>query len=92
MQKIKEVVDKKLQGKVKSFNTITGKIEFNEITNWAVDGQDINNEKIKWFILTLENGFKTPPLTGNHLIYLPKNKCYRRVDLLSENDVVLLDI
>lgn len=89
---IKEVVDSKLKGKIKSYNTITGKIEFNEISNWATDGQDENEKSYEWFEIELENGVVLPPLTGNHLVYLPKLKCYRRADLLAEGDEVLLDI
>jgi hypothetical protein len=90
--KIKEVVENQLQGRIKSFNTITGKVEFNEILNWAVDGVDKTESNYEWFELTLEDGKVLPPLTGNHLIYLPKLKCYRRADLLVEGDEVLLDI
>lgn len=89
---IKEVVDSKLKGKIKSYNTITGKVEFNEILNWAVDGQDDNEDSYEWFEIELENGVALPPLTGNHLVYLPKLKCYRRADLLNEGDEVLMDI
>jgi hypothetical protein len=88
---IKEVVDNKLKGKIKSYNTITGKIEFNEILNWAVDGEDANEDFYEWFEIELENGMILPPLTGNHLVYLPKLKCYRRADLLEEGDEVLID-
>jgi hypothetical protein len=90
--RIKEVVDNQIAGKVKSFNTITGKIEFNSITGWAVDGVDDAVKEYEWFELTLENGSKLPPLTGNHLIYLPLLKCYRRVDELTEDDVLLCDV
>lgn len=90
--KIKEVVDQQIKGKVKSFNTITGKIEFNQITGWAVDGIDDSLTHYDWFEITLENGITLPPLTGNHLIYLPLLKCYRRVDLLTEHDIILCDI
>lgn len=89
---IKEVVDSKLKGKIKSYNTITGKVEFNEILNWAVDGQDDNEDTYEWFEIELENGITLPPLTGNHLVYLPALKCYRRADLLNEGDEVLIDI
>lgn len=89
---IKEVVDSQLKGKVKSFNTVTGKIEFNEITGWAADGIDEAVTEYEWFIITLENGVKLPPLTGNHLVYLPKLKCYRRADLLKADDIILMDI
>jgi hypothetical protein len=89
---IKKVVDNKLKGKIKSYNTITGKVEFNEILNWVVDGQDDNEDSYEWFEIELENGITLPPLTGNHLVYLPKLKCYRRADLLIDGDEVLLDI
>lgn len=89
---IKEVVDNKLKGKIKSYNTITGKVEFNEILNWAVDGKDGNEDSYEWVEVELENGIILPPLTGNHLVYLPKLKCYRRADLLNEDDEVLIDI
>jgi len=88
---IKEVVDKSLSGKIKSFNTISGKIEFNEILGWAKDGDDIEINNYEWFEIELENGKILPPLTGNHLVYLPKLKCYRRVDLLVEGDLLLED-
>lgn len=84
-----EVVDNSLKGKIKSFNTLTGKVEFNEITGWAKNGQDDAVAEYEWFILTLENGTQLPPLTGNHLVYLPELKCYRRADLLTVNDVIL---
>jgi len=89
---IKEVVDKNLVGKVKSYNTITGKIEFNDIVGWSKDGVDDAVTDYEWFEITLENGKILPPLTGNHLVYLPKLKCYRRVDLLTETDELLADI
>lgn len=88
---IKEVVDNRIKGKVKSFNTKTGKIEFNEIIGWAVDGEDDNVDEYEWFVITLENGVKLPPLTGNHLVYLPKKRCYRRADLLTTDDYILMD-
>lgn len=89
---IKEVVDNNIEGKVKSYNTLTGKIEFNDIVGWSMDGVDDAVTDYEWFEITLENGKTLPPLTGNHLVYLPKLKCYRRVDLLTEADVMLEDI
>jgi hypothetical protein len=86
---IKEVVDNKLVGKVRSYNSVNGTVEFNEIIGWAKDGIDDLVKDYEWFEITLENGKTLPPLTGNHLVYLPKIKCYRRVDLLTDNDVLL---
>lgn len=89
---IKEVVDNRLAGKIKSYNTITGKVEFNDIIGWAKDGIDDAITDYEWFEIELENGKTLPPLTGNHLVYLPKLKCYRRVDLLTETDELSEDI
>ena len=88
---IAEVVDNKISGKIKSFNTLTGKIEFNTITNWAKNAKDINDDTIKWYRIILENGKLLPPLTGNHLVWLPNIKCWRRVDLLKVGDKLLVE-
>lgn len=88
--KIKEVVENKIEGKVKSKNIVTGKIVYNDITGWAKNGIDVTEKhNSEWFILTLENNIELPPLTGNHLVWLPKLKCWRRVDLLKEGDILL---
>lgn len=89
---IKEVVDSRLKGKIKSFNPITNEIEFNNIIEWAVDGTNDEIDEYEWFVITLENGITLPPLTGNHLIYLPELKCYQRADSLKEDDVVLVHV
>ena len=87
---IAEVVDNKISGKIKSFNTETGEIEYCEILDWAKDLEDINeNSKTEWYQLELENGIITPPLTGNHLIWLTLSNEWKRVDQLSIDDVIL---
>ena len=86
---IQDVVDKNLQGRIKSFNIITGMIEYNRIVGWSKNTMDINPEPVKWFRLHLSNGVVLPPLTGNHLIWLPALQCWRRVDLLKINDELL---
>lgn len=88
---IAEVVNNRLSGRVKSLNVKTGKVEYNNISNWAKNGSDINDNAIKWYRLTLENGKVLPPLTGNHMVWLPKLKCWRRVDLLTVGDILLQD-
>jgi hypothetical protein len=89
---IKEAVEKQIKGKVKSFNTITGKVEFNNVIGWAKDGHDDVVDSYEWFELELDSGKILPPLTGNHLVYLPLLKCYRRVDQLCEGDIILEDV
>jgi hypothetical protein len=46
---------------------------------------------VKWFKITLENGITMPPLTGNHLVWLPNLQCWRRVDALKVGDKLLQD-
>lgn len=89
--KICDVVHNKIVGNVKSYNIKTNKIEYKAIEDWMVDFDDINEQKHEWFQIELENGVVLPPLTGNHLVYLPILRCYRRVDELVESDVLLYD-
>jgi len=88
--KIKEVVDKKIVGKVKSLNTKTGKIEYKNILNWMKNLSDINEHSTIWYKIILENN-KTIILTGNHRVWLPVLKCWRRVDELDGSEVLLID-
>jgi hypothetical protein len=86
---IREVVENKIQGKVKSYNHKTKKIEYCEIEGWSKNGnlQDPENDSL-WYEIETENGQKIK-VTGNHLIYLPKLNVYRRADELVEGDTVL---
>jgi intein/homing endonuclease len=86
--KIKEVVDNKIKGKIKSYNIITDKIEFKHIKDWMVNLNDISEDNSEWFELTLENG-KTLTLTGNHRVWLPELKCWRRTDELNGDEKLL---
>ena len=47
-------------------------------------------EPTQWYKITLENG-TTLNITGNDTVYLPKLKCYRRVDELDGNEEILFD-
>jgi hypothetical protein len=85
---IGEVVNNKIQGRIKSYNVHTKQIEFNEIEAWSTN-RDMTDDPVKWFKLTLENGIKLPPLTGNHLVWLPQIRCWRRVDQLRPGDKLL---
>ena len=79
---IKEIVEKKEKSKVATFNILSEEIEFEEIIGFSK--KENNND---WFEITLENN-KTIKLTGNHLVYLPNLKCYRRVDELIGNEEI----
>jgi len=86
---IGEVVKNKIEGRIKSYNTRTKKIEFNEIEAWATNHNMTNDQPVRWFKLKLENGVTMPPITGNHLIWMPLLNCWRRVDELRIGDKIL---
>lgn len=85
---IKEIVENKIKCKVKTYNTSTKKIEYKDIANWMKNGRDINNHEIQWYEIEDTKG-NIVKITGNHLVYLPRLKCWRRVDELNENDKIL---
>jgi hypothetical protein len=89
--KISDVVDNKIEGKIKSYDILNNKIVYRNIKNWAFDGNDSNEKNYEWYIITLENGLILPPLTGNHLVFLPELNCWRRVDQLKLTDKLLSD-
>lgn len=86
---MKEIFELKEDIKVLSFNEKKKKNEFKLVLNKMKDLEDIKDKNIQWFEMELENGYKLK-ITGNHLVYLPKLGCYRRVDELTENDILLL--
>lgn len=88
--KIKEVVENKIVGKIKCFNIKTQSIEYKEIENWMKNLSDISDKNDKWYEITLENN-KQLILTGNHRIWLPKLKCWRRIDELNGGEIILFE-
>jgi hypothetical protein len=84
---IGEFVDGQMEGEVLSYNVTTKKKEWKKIE--ARVKNSMPERTYEWFRLTLEDGTVLPPLTGNHRIWLPDLKCWRRVDELQVNDVIL---
>ena len=85
------VVEHKINGNIKSFNHKTNQIEYKPIINHMSNAHDISETKpTQWYKITLENG-TTLNITGNDTVYLPKLKCYRRVDELDGNEEILFD-
>lgn len=82
---IKEICDTKYNGKVKSFDLENKEIFFDKIVDYSIK-KNIND----WYEIELEDGTKVK-LTATHKVWLPKLKCYRRVDELTEEDEFLLD-
>jgi hypothetical protein len=86
---IGEFVDGQMEGDVLSYNVTTKKKEWKKIE--ARVKNSMPERTYEWFRLTLEDGTVLPPLTGNHRIWLPLLGCWRRVDELHVDDVILSD-
>jgi len=87
---ISDIVNNKIECKVKTFNEINNNFEYKNIVGRFKNGVDINESSTQWYQIDLNNG-KSLKVTGNHRIYLPRLKCWRRVDELTENDVLMLE-
>lgn len=88
---IQNIVNNNIQCKVKTFNEKENKIEYKNILGRFKNGIDVNEKsETQWYELKFGNG-KTLKVTGNHRIYLPRLKCWRRVDELKENDILMLE-
>jgi len=83
------VIDNKIVGNVKCYNHKSKKIEYKPIINHMKNLHDISETKpTQWYKITLENGVILN-ITGNDTVYVPKLKCYRRVDELNGNEEIL---
>lgn len=81
---IKEIVDHKINCKVKGYNEKTKKIVWTPINNVYINK---NNEK--WYELQLDNG-KIIHLTGNHKVFCKNINSYKTVKELTEEDDFLV--
>lgn len=84
---IGEFVNDGMEGEVLSYNVSTKKKEWKKVL--ARVKNSMPERTYEWFRLTLEDGTILPPLTGNHRVWLPVLKCWRRVDELRVDDVLL---
>lgn len=85
LKTIKEIVDTKYSGKVKSYNIEKEKVEWKKVIGHSVE-KNVNN----WYEIETFSGKKLI-VTGNHGIYIPELKCYRRVDEFKGNEKVLIN-
>jgi intein/homing endonuclease len=81
---IKDICEKKYNGKILSYNIYEDKVEFKQI-----EGYFVSSNSKQWYELELEDGTKIK-LTGNHKVYLPDLSCYRKVEDLNGNERFLL--
>lgn len=86
---IKELFDFQLKGKILSFNQKKNRNQYKKILGVFKNGIDMNEKSHKWYEIELDNGIKIK-VTGNHLIYMPTHRCWRRVDELNNSDEVLV--
>jgi hypothetical protein len=82
---IGEIVNKNIDCLIKTYNQITNKTEYKKILSRTKNSSNITT---KWFEIEIDDG-RILQVTGNHLIYLPKLKCWRRIDELEINDKIL---
>lgn len=83
---IAEIVADPKNYKVKSYDVDEEKIVFDSIVNVMKKP----NDGKQWFRLTLEDD-REIEITGNHKVYLPELKCWRKVENLCEGDVFLIE-
>lgn len=81
---IGEIVDKKINCLIKSYNIITKEIEYVPIEQFYFVPDDG-----EWYEIELEDGTKLT-ITGNNPVWLPELECYRRVDELNGSEFLLL--
>ena len=82
---IKEIVDEKLNVKIKALDT-----ETNEIVYVPIDDYYTIQDEGEWYEIELENG-KTITITGNNPVWLPELNCYRNVEDLNGDETLLID-
>lgn len=81
--KIKDIVEGGCGVSVYSYNHNTHSVEIKPVI-------DVMKRKLdkKWYVLTID-GEKTPPVTGDHLVWVENRSEYVRVDQLKNGDSVL---
>lgn len=87
-EKIGEVVRNKIDKRIKSYNLDTNEVEYKKILNFMEDLDDINETETQWYEVELEDG-TVLRLTGNHRVWIPELKCWRRTDELDGSEFLL---
>lgn len=86
---IREVVDNRMRGKIKSYDEKSNKIVYMNIEDWMHNVEDVDNSQKQWYEIELEDG-KILKITGNDSVYV-KNKGFVRVDNLCETDEIMVN-
>lgn len=82
---IGEIVDKKLECKIKAYDTDIQQVVYVPIADYYL----LKNDGV-WYDIELENG-TTITITGNNPVWIPELQCYRRVDELDGTEHLLVD-
>ena len=82
---IKEIVDNRLQCKIKSYD-----IENNEVVYVSIDDYYLLKDDGEWYEMELEDGRKLL-ITGNNPVWMPTLNCYRKAEELKSGDILLID-
>jgi len=82
---IKEIVDNKLDVRIKAYDT-----ETDEIVYVPIDDYYTIQDEGDWYEIELEDG-KTITITGNNPVWLPELNCYRNVEDLKGDEILLID-
>lgn len=82
---IGEIVNNKLNVNIKAYDIENNKIVYVPIDQYYTIPNDGD-----WYEITLEDG-RTIQITGNNPVWLPDLNCYRKVEDLNINDVLLID-
>lgn len=86
---IKEIVDKKLQCKVKSYDFANNTVVYKNITDFMHNDTDVDKTQKEWFEIETADG-KYLKITANDTVYV-KDKGWTRIDSLIEGDEILVD-
>jgi hypothetical protein len=82
---IGEIVDNKLDVRVKAMDTVSNQIVFVPIDDYYFYPNDTD-----WYLIELEDGMEIT-ITGNNPVWLPELGCYRKVEALSGDEILLVD-
>lgn len=82
---IREACESQYGGLVKAYDSFKEEVVWRNIDGWFV--QEASEDE--WYELETKEG-QTVKLTGDHRVYLPKFNCYRRVDDLEGDEIVIL--
>ena len=80
---MKEICETEYKGKIAAFD-----MKKNRLVNTKITHHSIKDNNDDWYEIKYEDSFIK--LTGEHLVWLPEQNCYREVKNLKETDRILI--